>query len=147
MQKTIRDRAYRRFIGSVLAIQRHPKDTLGRENKKSKLPYSLKINTMNFDTSHLLIAAAFAMIGFALGHVTAPKMGRPLGSMHEVLIDGMHSEDVQVFAIPGGELHLIREGENVEVTAGQEASQNTWTSGEGAIQAGKKVVVVSSDDD
>ena len=166
MQKAIRDRAYRRFIGSVLAIQRLPKDTLGRENKKSKLPYSLKINTMNFDTSHLLIAAAFAMIGFALGHVTAPKMGRPLGSMHEVLIDGMHAEEVQVFikemeggafqgdtvfAIPGGEVHLIREGENVEVnvevTAGQEASQNTWTSGEGAIQVVKKVVVVSSDDD
>ena len=89
-----------------------------------------------------------------------------MGPMHEVLIDGMHSEDVQVFikemeggalqgdtvfAIPGGEVHLIREGENVEVnvevTAGQEASQNTWTSGEGAIQVVKKVVVVSSDDD
>ena len=117
---------------------------------------------MKFDTSHLLIAAAFAMIGFALGRVTAPKMGRPLGPMHEVLMDGMHAEDVQVFvkemeggafqgdtvfAMPGGEVHLTREGENVEVTAGQEASQNTWTSGEGAIQVVKKVVVVSSDDD
>ena len=166
MQKAIRDRAYRRFIGSVLAIQRLSKDTLGRENKKSKLPYSLKINTMNFDTSHLLIAAAFAMIGFALGRVTAPKMGRPLGPMHEVLMDGMHAEDVQVFvkemkggafqgdtvfAIPGGEVHLTREGEdvevNVEMTAGHEASQNTWISDDGAIQVVKKVVVVSSDDD
>tara|TARA_B110000879_G_scaffold135143_1_gene176819 strand:- start:1729 stop:2184 length:456 start_codon:yes stop_codon:yes gene_type:complete len=151
MQKTIRDRAYRRFIGSGLAIQRHPKDRLRRENKKNKRPHSLNIKVMKFETSPLLIAAAFTMIGFALGHVTAPKMGCPMGPMHDVLIDGMHSEDVQVFAIPGGEVHLIREGENVEVnvevTAGQEASQNTWTSGEGAIQAGKKVVVVSSDDD
>ena len=117
---------------------------------------------MKFEISPLLIAAAFTMIGFALGHVTAAKMGYPMGPMHEVLIDGMHSEDVQVFikemeggalqgdtvfAIPGGEVHLIRDGENVEVTAGQEASQNTWTSGEGAIQVVKKVVVVSSDDD
>jgi len=139
---------------------------LGRENKKNKLPYSLKMNTMKFDTSHLLIAAAFAMIGFALGRVTAPKMGRPLGPMHEVLMDGMHAEDVQVFvkemeggafqgdtvfAIPGGEVHLTREGEdvevNVEMTAGHEASQNTWISDDGAIQVVKKVVVVSSDDD
>lgn len=121
---------------------------------------------MNFDTSHLLIAAAFAMIGFALGRVTAPKMERPLGPMHEVLMDGMHAEDVQVFvkemkggafqgdtvfAIPGGEVHLTREGEdvevNVEMTAGHEASQNTWISDDGAIQVVKKVVVVSSDDD
>ena len=166
MQKAIRDRAYRRFIRSVLAIQRLPKDRLARENKKNKLPYSLKMNAMKLDTSHLLIAAAFAMIGFALGHVTAPKRGYHVGSMHEVLIDGMHSEDVQVFikemeggafqgdtmfAIPGGEVHLIREGENVkvnvEMTAGHDASQNTWTSGEGAMQVVKKVVVVSSDDD
>lgn len=120
---------------------------------------------MKFDNSHLLIAAAFAMIGFALGRVTAPKMGRPLGPMHEVLMDGMHAEDVQVFvkemeggafqgdtvfAIPGGEVHLTREGENVDVnvemTAGHEASQNTWISDDGAIQVVKKVVVVSSDD-
>ena len=166
MQKTIRDRAYRRFIGSGLAIQRHPKDRLGRENKKNKRPYSLNIKVMKFETSPLLIAAAFTMIGFALGHVTAPKMGYPMGPMHEVLMDGMHSEDVQVFikemeggafqgdtmfAIPGGEVHLIREGENVkvnvEMTAGHDASQNTWTSGEGAMQVVKKVVVVSSDDD
>lgn len=120
---------------------------------------------MKFDTSHILIAAAFAMIGFVLGHVTAPMNGRPMGPMHEILLDGMHSEDVQVFikemeggafqgdtvfAIPGGEVHLTREGENVEVnvemTAGHEASQNTWNSDEGAIQVVKKVVIVSSDD-
>ena len=131
MQKAIRDRVYRRFIRSVLAIQRLPKDRLGSDNKKNKLPDSLKINTMKFDTSHRLIAAAFAMIGFALGHVTAPKVGYPMVPMLEVLIDGMHLDDVPViikemeggafqgdtvFAIPSGEVHLKREGDNVEMT-------------------------------
>tara|TARA_B110000285_G_scaffold233610_1_gene307926 strand:+ start:5131 stop:5493 length:363 start_codon:yes stop_codon:yes gene_type:complete len=119
---------------------------------------------MSFNTSHLLIAAAFGMIGFALGRVTVP-MGHQMGPMHGMFMGDSPSGDVQmfiqeieggefegdtVFAIPGGEVHLVRDGEsvevNVEMTDQVESSENIWVDGDGAVRVVKKVVVVTSDD-
>ena len=111
----------------------------------------------------LLIAAAFTMIGFALGRVTAPHPPHAGSMLFETMGTGGVGEDVQVvvtrleeeafegdtaFAIPGGQVMVVeRDGEmEVEVTM-EEAAENVWVEKEadGAEVVVRKRVVVSSD--
>ncbi len=66
-------------------------------------------------------------------------------------IDGGEFEGDTIVVSPGGEVHLMREGENVEVnvemTDQSGSSDNTWTSEDGAVRVVKKVMIVSSDED
>lgn len=124
---------------------------------------------MNKNAS-LLIAAAFTMIGFTLGRVTAPQPhpyaghtmmkafsfdGAGMKSDEEVQIivetmgDGEFEGDT-VFAIPGGEVRLIRNGEEMEVEVEMtEEGKNVWVEkGEedGATIIRKQVIVTSEED-
>ena len=108
----------------------------------------------------LLIAAAFTMIGFALGRVTAPPPP-PAGGMH---VDSLGSEwmgeDVQVivtkledgfegdtaFTIPGGQVMVVERDGQMEVEVNmEETSENVWVEeGEdGAEVVVRKRVVVT----
>lgn len=116
----------------------------------------------------LLIAAAFTMIGFALGRVTAPHAPHPAGgflfesagsaagcaSMGEdvqvimtTLDDGDFDGDT-VLVIPGGKVMVVeRDGEmEVEVEM-EEAGENVWVEKEanGAEVIVRKRVVVTTD--
>ena len=124
---------------------------------------------MNKNAS-LLIAAAFTMIGFCLGRVTAPQPhphpghammkafsldGAPTGLNEEVQIivetlgDGEFEGDT-VFAIPGGEVRMVRNGEEMEVEVEMtEERENVWMEkGEedGAIIVRKQVIVTSEEE-
>lgn len=117
----------------------------------------------------LLIAAAFTMIGFALGRVTAPHPPHPAGgfwfetsgtaagcaSMGEdvqvimtTLEDGDFDGDT-VLAIPGGQVMVVeRDGEmEVEVEM-EEAGENVWIEKEtdGAEVIVRKRVIVTTDE-
>jgi len=111
----------------------------------------------------ILIAAAFAMIGFALGRVTAPHCGHPMNhDMHhhmQWLGEGSDGEDIQVLvrtleadgfmgdttlAIPGGQVRVIKSGDEVEVEVEMDTEETT---GPGEVVVKKRVVVTSSDED
>lgn len=120
----------------------------------------------------ILIAAAFTMIGFALGRVTAPQPVppasnmSPMSGMHhmEWVSEGGHGEDEvmvivksledkgfegdTVFAIPGGEVKLVRNGAEVEVEVEMEASTEDAPEAEGSkeVVVRKQVIVVEADD-
>ena len=116
----------------------------------------------------LLIAAAFTMIGFTLGRVTAPKPHGPHAMFKAIDFDRMSAgpgEDIQViiesfddaefegdtvFAIPGGQVHLVRNGEEMEVEVEMtEEGENVWfEQGEanGAVVVKKQVIVTTDED-
>lgn len=116
----------------------------------------------------LLIAAAFTMIGFTLGRVTAPKPHGAHAMFKAIDLDGLSAgpgEDIQViiesfddaefegdtvFAIPGGQVHLVRSGEEMEVEVEMtEGAENVWfEQGEanGAVVVKKQVVVTTDED-
>ena len=116
----------------------------------------------------LLIAAAFTMIGFTLGRVTAPKPHGAHAMFKAIELDDMSGgpgEDIQViiesfddaefegdtvFAIPGGQVHLVRNGEEMEVAVEMtEAGENVWVEeGEanGAVVVKKQVIVTTEED-
>lgn len=114
----------------------------------------------------LLIAAAFAMIGFVLGRVTAPSFGTAdiesrtfVVDMAQGLEGGMSEEDVQVIiqsldesgigsdtvlAIPGGTVKWTRNGDQVEVEVEVEDSTAAVESSERAVVIEKRVVVAGT---
>ena len=116
----------------------------------------------------LLIAAAFTMIGFTLGRVTAPKPHGPHAMFKAIDFDRMSAgpgEDIQViiesfddaefegdtvFAIPGGQVHLVRSEEEMEVEVEMtEEGENVWfEQGEanGAVVVKKQVIVTTDED-
>ena len=116
----------------------------------------------------LLIAAAFTMIGFCLGRVTAPE-GRGAAAVMRAMdlseAMGAPGEDIQLivesfddagfegdtlFAIPGGQVHIVRNGEEMQVEVEMtEEIDNVWieegeASGTTVVQ---KQIIVTSDED
>lgn len=121
---------------------------------------------MSNNTIILLTAAAFALIGFAVGRVTAPS---PLpASLHEIKLmerysDGESSDDeVQiiiqklessdfegdtVFAIPGGQVWMQKNGEEVKVEVEMsEMGTSPGVQDSTSTVVVKKHVIVTSED-
>ena len=120
----------------------------------------------------ILIAAAFAMIGFALGRVTAPPPAlptppmTPMSGMHhmEWVSEGVHGEDEvmvivksledegfegdTVFSIPGGQVKLVRNGGEMEVEVEMMEPEADGVPGEVSreVVVKKQVIVVEGDD-
>ena len=115
--------------------------------------------------SAILIAAAFTMIGFALGRVTAPAP--PMaphpdhGMLHMEWVSDGGYEDIQVIVkklegegfqgdtvmtIPGGEVRMIRNGDEIDVEVEMEEAQDGATAGENVVVR-KQVIMVTSDED
>lgn len=116
----------------------------------------------------LLIAAAFTMIGFCLGRVTAPKehgaaavvramdLGEAMGGPGEdiqLIVESFDDADFEgdtVFAIPGGQVHIVRNGDEMEVEVEMtDEVENVWVedgeaSGTTVVQ---KHIIVTSDED
>jgi hypothetical protein len=124
---------------------------------------------MNTNNSTLLVAAAFAMIGFILGRVTAPHPPMTGGHFEvlkhigeggvsamggdgevQVIVKSLDEGDFEgdtVFAIPGGHVHMIKSGDEVEVEVEMsETSVNEWVEkGEDGVVVKKRIVVTSED--
>ena len=124
---------------------------------------------MKTNNSTLLVAAAFAMIGFILGRVTAPhpfmsgghveileQIGEGDGAAFggngevQVIVKSLEAGDFEgdtVFAIPGGQVHMVKSGDEVEVEVEMsETSVNEWVdSGESGVIVKKRIVVTSED--
>jgi hypothetical protein len=116
----------------------------------------------------LLIAAAFTRIGFCLGRVTAPEghgsaavvramdlsetMGGPGEDIQLIVesFDDANFEGDTAFAIPGGQVHIVRNGEEMQVEVEMtDEVENVWVeegdaSGTTVIQ---KQIIVTSDED
>jgi len=126
---------------------------------------------MNMNSSHLIVAAAFVILGFILGRVTVPHPPHPHGAEHveiikhlagdipggmeghgevQVIVKSIEDSDFSgdtVFAIPGGKVHMVKEGDEVQVEVEMdEDGAATWTerSDEGAVI--KKRIIVTSED-
>lgn len=123
---------------------------------------------MNSNTTILLVAAAFTMIGFVLGRVTGPKPPMAAGHFEvlkhmsegdlkalggsgevQVIVKSLEEGDFEgdtVFAIPGGQVHMMKNGEEVEVEVEiTETSVNEWVEkGEDGVI--KKRIIVTAED-
>ena len=123
---------------------------------------------MNSNTTILLVAAAFTMLGFILGRVTGPKL--PMAAWHfevlkhmsegdmtalgvsgevQVIVQSLEEGDFEgdtVFAIPGGQVHMVKNGEYVEVEVDMtETSVNEWVEkGEDGVIT-KHIIVTTED--
>lgn len=108
------------------------------------------------------------MIGFILGRVTGPK--RPMAAGHfevfkhmsegdmtslggsgevQVIVQSLEEGDFEgdtVFAIPGGQVHMVKNGEYVEVEVDMtETSVNEWVEkGEDGVIT-KHIIVTTED--
>lgn len=122
---------------------------------------------MNSNTTIVLVAAAFAMIGFILGRVTShpaghslPPMVKEMRTMKVIGDGGEVSSDIQVvikafedgdfdgdtsFSIPGGRIHMNQvSGEmQVEVEV-EEASDEEGEASSHSVMT--KTIVVTSED-
>ena len=120
---------------------------------------------MNSNTTILLVAAAFTMIGFTLGRVTGPKflwlpgtevlkrqsegdITALVAAVVQVIVKSPEEGDFEgdtVFAIPGVR-HMVKNGEEVEVEVEMtETSVNEWVEkGEDGVI--KKRIIVTSED-
>jgi hypothetical protein len=108
---------------------------------------------MNSNTTILLIAAAFTMIGFILGRVTGPKP--PMAAGHFEVFKQMSEGDITslgdfegdtVFAIPGGQVHMVKNGEDVEVEVEMtETSVNEWVEKDDDGVITKHIIVTTED--
>lgn len=121
----------------------------------------------------ILIAAAFTMIGFALGRVTAPqhphhrqgghRSGTHMNHAMSGVVDGTEAEEVMVivksledegfegdtvFSIPGGQVKLVRNGGEMEVEVEMVESEENEAAGEVSreVVVKKQVIVVEADD-
>lgn len=116
----------------------------------------------------LLIAAAFAMIGFALGRVTAPTCGTSSSGSHAFILDMAHElegdmpeEDVHmiiqsldasglasdtVLTIPGGTVKWVRNGDQVQVEVEMEDTTTAAGSPDRTVVVEKRVVISGSGD-
>ena len=123
---------------------------------------------MNSNSTILLVAAAFTMIGFTLGRVTGSKPPMAAGHFEvlkhmsegditalggsgevQVIVKSLEEGDFEgdtVFAIPGGQVHMVKNGEEVEVEVEMtETSVNEWVEkGEDGVI--KKRIIVTSED-
>ena len=123
---------------------------------------------MSTNNTTFLVAAAFAMIGFLLGRVTAPHL--PMSGGHfeivkhfsegdvsaiggdgevQVIVQSLEEGDFEgdtVIAIPGGQVHMVKNGEDVEVEVEMtETSVNEWVEkGEDGVI--KKHIIVTTED-
>ena len=112
----------------------------------------------------ILIAAAFTMIGFALGRVTAPQAAHsvssspPMPGMHHmewvseggsgedevmVIVKSLENEGFEgdtVMTIPGGQLRMVREGGEVQVEVEMESSSDSESGEQVVVQ--KQVIVL-----
>ena len=126
------------------------------------------IETMQQNSS-ILIAAAFTMIGFALGRVTAPQAVHSVPSMSSmpgmhhmewvfegeegedevmVIVKSLENEDFEgdtVLSIPGGQLRMVRERGEVQVEVEMEASRDSESGERTVVQ--KQVIVVEGTED
>ena len=123
---------------------------------------------MNTNTTTVLIAAAFTMIGFTLGRVTAPHgPGGQMGKMkmHHMMqgehgmpegvrvivadLEASNFEGDTVISIPGGEIRLMHDGEMFDVKVDMESnngsSEGTWISKDGGEVVVEKTIVISTD--
>ena len=116
--------------------------------------------------SSILIAAAFTMIGFALGRVTAPVghhglegPGHPAVHHMEWIGEGGSAEDIHVIVkslgaedfegdtvmvIPGGEVRMFKSGDEIEVEVEMEETEEVNDGGQIVV---KKQIVVTSEED
>ena len=123
---------------------------------------------MNSNTTILLVVAAFTMLGFILGRVTSPKPPMAAGHFEvlkhmsegdmtafggsgevQVVVKSLEEGDFEgdtVFTIPGGQVHMVKNGEEVEVEVEMtETSVNEWVEkGEDGVIR-KRIIVTSED--
>ena len=123
---------------------------------------------MNSNTTLLLVVAAFTMLGFILGRVTSPKPPMAAGHFEvlkhmsegdmtafggsgevQVIVKSLEEGDFEgdtVFTIPGGQVHMVKNGEEVEVEVEMtETSVNEWVEkGEDGVIR-KRIIVTSED--
>ena len=121
---------------------------------------------MSNNTTILLTAAAFALIGFAVGRVTAPPP-LPIGMQEfkmmecfsggeasddevQIIVKKLESSDFEgdtVFAIPGGQVWMQRNGEEVkvEVEMNEEGTNLEVRDSTSSMVVKKRVVVTSED--
>ena len=122
---------------------------------------------MNSNTTIVLVAAAFAMIGFILGRVTShpaghslPPMVKEMRTMKVIGDGGEVSSDIQVvikafedgdfdgdtsFSIPGGRIHMNQvNGEmQVEVEMEEASDEDSEASSHSVVT---KTIVVTGED-
>ncbi len=123
---------------------------------------------MNSNTTILLVAAPFTMIGFILGRVTGPKPPMAAGHFEvfkqmsegditslggsgevQVIVQSLEEGDFEgdtVFAIPGGQVHMVKNGEDVEVEVEMtETSVNEWVEKDDDGVITKHTIVTTED--
>lgn len=118
---------------------------------------------MNQTNSHLLVAAAFVLLGFILGRITAPNhhphgkhegrhfkgAGFPTVSSDEevqVIVKTLENSGFEgdtVFAIPGGSVRLSKSGEDVQVVVEMETSDEDDSSEVNWIQKNDERTVIT----
>lgn len=122
---------------------------------------------MNNQTSYILIAAAFSMIGFALGRVTAPRAHHGPAKMNlerimhlgesgagevQMIVAQMEGEGFEgdtVFAIPGGTIHMVKNGEDIQVDVDIETAGSTdgeWIEKSNEGQVIEKRIIITTED-
>jgi mannose-6-phosphate isomerase-like protein (cupin superfamily) len=121
---------------------------------------------MNSNTTILLVAAAFTMLGFILGRVTGPKLPMAAGHFEvlkhmsegdmtalgvsgevQVIVQSLEEGDFEgdtVFAIPGGQMHMVKNGEDIEVEV-TETSVNEWVEKDDDGVITKRIIVTTED--
>tara|TARA_X000000950_G_scaffold231746_1_gene280410 strand:+ start:2281 stop:2631 length:351 start_codon:yes stop_codon:yes gene_type:complete len=116
---------------------------------------------LNSNTTILLVAAAFTMIGFILGRVTGPKPPMAAGHFEvfkhmtalggsgevQVIVQSLEEGDFEgdtMFAIPGGQVHMVKNGEDVEVEI-TETSVNEWVEKDDDGVITKHIIITTED--
>ena len=124
---------------------------------------------MNSNTTIVLVAAAFSMIGFILGRVTShpgghliPPMAKEMRTMKVIGDGGAVSSDIQVvikafeegdfdgdtsFSIPGGRIQLNQVNGEMQVEVEMEMEEASDADGQASSQSVvTKTIVVTSED-
>lgn len=120
---------------------------------------------MNNQTAFILVAAAFAMMGFALGRVTAPSFHHGPGKMSperilhlgdagdiQMIVAQMEGEDFEgdtVIAIPGGTMHVVKNGDDIQVDVEmdvQGTKEGQWIQKSDEGQVIEKRIIITSED-
>ena len=121
---------------------------------------------MNSNTTILLLVAAFTMLGFILGRVTGPKPSMAAGHFEvlkhmskgdmtalggsgevQVIVQSLEEGDFEgdtVFAIPGNQVHMVKNGEDVEVEM-TKTSVNEWVEKDDDGIITKHIIVTTED--
>jgi hypothetical protein len=121
---------------------------------------------MNSNTTILLLVAAFTMLGFILGRVTGPKPSMAAGHFEilkhmskgdmtalggsgevQVIVQSLEEGDFEgdtVFAIPGDQVHMVKNGEDVEVEM-TKTSVKEWVEKDDDGIITKHIIVTTED--